>query len=196
MYKAEKIYICFVGEDTIPIDASKLYELYKEQSANIVLQYVSKNLEDFELPTLQFLYDTAHKHPEKNILYLHTKGVGKPINPCIEDWVEYMCYFNIEQWKKSNEMLLFYDTCGVDLYDVISLHYSGNFWWAKASYILTLPPPNVFRYYPNLLNSERHNQEFWICHHRVQGKFTGLWNSQIDCFQRHLHLYPRHNYQI
>ena len=37
-----------------------------------------------------------------NILYLHTKNVGKEINHCIEDQIVYMLYFLIEKWDQEH----------------------------------------------------------------------------------------------
>jgi hypothetical protein len=47
----------------------------------IILQYSSNNLADYELPTLQLVYEYSKINPNHNILYLHTKNVGKEINP-------------------------------------------------------------------------------------------------------------------
>ena len=51
-----------------------------------------------------------------------------------------MEYFNIEKWKDCIHKLHNegYNTCGVNLQSEPKLHYSGNFWWAKAEYINTL----------------------------------------------------------
>jgi hypothetical protein len=83
------------------------------------------------------------------------------------------------------------DTVGVDLRDYPTLHYSGNFWWANALYINTLPEPYVFNnleQYPNPLHSLRHNQEFWICYHKDK-LHKSQWDCGINCYERHLHRY-------
>ncbi len=185
---AKQIFICTVGQAPLT---------YVPTHSKIVIRNVSNNLEDFEVPTQQALWEYAEEHPTAKILYLHTKGVGKNENQCIEDWVQYMCYFCIDKWPEAVEKLDTYDTTGVDLLQEPTLHYSGNFWWTRASYMQTLPSPVEFanlERYPNPLNSVRHNQEFWICY-RKQNHFC-FWQSNINCYHRHVNLYPRSKYVI
>jgi hypothetical protein len=89
-----------------------------------------------------------------------------------------------------------YNTVGVDLWTTPVLHYSGKFWWARSEYIQELIEPNEYKdigKYPNPLNSGRRNQEFWIC---SMGKnHRSVWNSGINCFERHLHRYTRDKYE-
>jgi len=187
------IFICFVG-NIIPI-SEKILSKYTFRE-KIILQYSSNNLADYELPTLQLVYEYSKINPNHNILYLHTKNVGKEINPCIEDQIEYMLYFNIIKWKDCIDKLQSSWTCGVDLRNEPTLHYSGNFWWAKAEYISTLPSPyefNNLKIYPNPLNSLRHNQEFWICYNKLS-KHISLWDCGINCYERHLHRYSKELY--
>lgn len=184
----QQVFLCTVGESTLQ---------YTPINPKISIQNVSKNLEDFEVPTQQALWEYAKEHSNAKILYLHTKGVGKNENQCIEDWVQYMSYFCIDKWPEAVEKLDTYDTTGVDLLQEPTLHYSGNFWWARASYIQTLPCPVEFanlERYPNPLNSIRHNQEFWICY-KKQNHFC-FWQSNINCYHRHVNLYPRSKYVI
>jgi hypothetical protein len=108
-----------------------------------------------------------------------------------------MLYFNVEKWKNCLNNLETNDTTAVDLREEPTLHYSGNFWWAKASYIVSLPEPILFsnlEKYPNPLNSQRHNQEFWICYNK-NGLHKSCWDCGINCYERHLHRYPKSNYK-
>jgi len=183
----EKIYLCFVGDAPINIT----------ENDKIVIKILSTDLKSYELPTQKLLYDFCCENNDYNVLYLHTKGVGQEINFCIEDWVNYMLYFLVEKNIDVNNKLSDYDTVGVDLRQEPSLHYSGNFWWAKSSYISSLPDPLSFKdlnKYPNPLNSERHNQEFWICYNK--GKHFCLWDCGIDCYERHLHRYLPDKYRL
>lgn len=99
-----------------------------------------------------------------------------------------MTYFLIEQYHKCLESLKNNDTCGVDLRNDPAKHYSGNFWWATAKHINTLPE---FKDMPIIL-SERHKAEFWIC---SNGKNDNLWDCGINQFERHLHEYPEEKYK-
>ncbi len=181
-----RIFICFIGPaNKIPID-SKLLQEYPQ---NIEICHLSANLHDYELPTLCKLYEFCMNTPDSNVLYLHTKNVGKQINVCIEDQIKYMLHFNITKWENCMQALTKYNTCGVDLRKEPVLHYSGNFWWAKTAYLATLPHPmdfNNLTKYPNPLNSIRHNQEFWICY-KDKNTHHSLWDCGISVYERHLH---------
>jgi len=189
------IYICFVGHENIPLNESDISEF---NNTNVVkLIKLSNNLSDYEIPTLNFLYNFCIQNPTYNVLYLHTKNVGKEINYCIEDQIEYMLYFLITKWRNCFEKLIQYDACGVDLRLEPILHFSGNFWWSRADNISSLPSPldfNNINKYPNPLNSLRHNQEFWICYNKLTKKYISLWDCKISVYERHLHRYPKELY--
>ena len=191
----EYIFICFVGE---PPNSIKLDDIDKYNCRqNIRILNVSNDVQSYEIPTLDYLYNFCKEHPDYNISYLHTKNVGKELNQCIEDQIEYMLHFNVANWEKCVNKLTEYQTCGVDLLDTPTLHYSGNFWWAKAAHVNSLPSPTYFNdleRYPNPLNSLRHNQEFWICSDKNTNNHYSLWNCGINCYERHLHRYPKEKY--
>jgi len=191
----EFIYICFIGEKNIPLNNTDISAYNNKQ--NIYLIKLSNNLQDFELPTLNYLYNFCSYNINYNILYIHTKNVGKEINFCIEEQIEYMLYFLINKWQICIEQLSNYHACGVDLRIEPVLHYSGNFWWASSDHIASLPPPadfNNLSKYPNPLQSLRHNQEFWICYNNT--KFISLWDCGISVYERHLHRYPKKLYTV
>jgi hypothetical protein len=191
--KVDNIFICFIGEGDIPINNN---DLPVNNNNKFKLIKLSDKLQDYELPTLQFLYEYCKNNNDSNVLYLHTKNVGKEINLCIEDQIEYMLHFLITKWENCFEKLIEFDSCGVDLREEPTLHYSGNFWWATSSYIATLPSPNEFNNlekYPNTLNSIRHNQEFWICYDKFK-KHCSLWDCGINCYERHIHRYSKELY--
>ena len=182
----EIIYINCIGNK----NNFKTLEYLNKEKIKILLNGIELNT--FEISTQELLYDFSKKNHNYNILYLHTKGVGKEVNECIEDWVNYMSYFLINKWKTCINQLQLNNTIGVDLRSEPTLHYSGNFWWARADYISTLPSPTEFKKYPNPLNSERHNQEFWICY--LKKNHYCLWDCGINCYERHLHRYSISNY--
>lgn len=187
MEKVEMIYLSVVGND--------LEHLSTIQHNKITIIRSSPNVTDYELPTLTRLFEHCKTHMNDKVLYLHTKGVGKDVNPCIEDWVQYMLYFLVEKHENALLKLDTSTTAGVDLRQEPVLHYSGNFWWANASYINTLPNPidfNCLIRYPNPLQSVRHNQEFWICY-KIDNHCS-LWDCGINCYERHLHRYSRDLY--
>ena len=188
-----KIFINFVGRDDFPISDLDLLPY----SDIFVLNRISDNILDFELPSLSNLYSFSILNQDCKILYIHTKSIGNDINLCIEDQINYMIYFIISKWEYCIQHLNSFSTVGVDLRNEPVLHYSGNFWWANASHIASLPDPFLFKnidLYPNPLHSERHNQEFWICYNSKQTIHKSLWDCGISCYGRHLQLYPPNFY--
>ena len=177
LYENAKMCFCYNGEDEIAINDN-----------NIKVIKNTNMLAAGEFPTLERIRQFSKNHPNEKILYIHTKGVSTPENACINDWRDYMLYFTVEKWKDCIETLESYDTCGVDLRTEPSLHYSGNFWWANTNHIALLPE---FFEMPLIL-SERHKGEFWVCskgqHHK------SLWDCGINCYERHLHRYPKEKY--
>jgi len=116
------------------------------------------------------------------------KGISDPNNLCLIDWRNYMLYFLVEKYKICLDILKTYDTCGVDLRLDPVEHYSGNFWWSTANHINNLPEFKDM----NIILSERHKAEFWIC---SNGKHNNLWNCGINQMERHLHRYLENEYR-
>lgn len=185
-----EIFIDVVGNGDLP-------DVSSYNDSRIHVQRIHDNLGENEAPTHKHMWDYAQANKNDFILYLHTKGVGKEINPAIEDWVSYMTYFLIENWKVCINYLESNKTVGVDLRPDFHLHYSGNFWWARADYLGSLINPLEYRdvkKYPNALNSARHNQEFWICSDGTEEGHINLHNSKIPVCERHKFRYPRQIY--
>jgi hypothetical protein len=179
----ESLNICVVGNGELKVQDNDKIKIYKNSDINFG--------EFFTLDLLKCFSDSLVENFK--ILYIHTKGVTAPDNPCIDDWRKYMTYFNIKQHKKCFDILSQYDSCGVDLVNEPCLHYSGNFWWANSSYIKELPIISeiMFPKVPPIL-SIRHNAEFWIG--MKKGRLKSLWNSNINVYERHLHRYLQSQY--
>ena len=122
-----------------------------------------------ETETLISLRDFALENPDYKILYIHTKGASKnTLNS--QSYRLMMEYFVIDKWKKCVKYLNDYDCVGqtwiVNGDTILSNgevihntknvgHFSGNFWWANASYINKLD--NTY-----LESGYRLDREFWI----------------------------------
>jgi hypothetical protein len=152
-----------------------------------------------EADTLKWVRDYSAKNPEDYILYFHMKGISKQ-NRNTEDWRRYMEYFVIEKWKDCVAKLdEGYDCCGVmwntDTPIGMHPHFSGNFWWAKTSYINTLDH--------TYLDAEfRWDREFWIGTN-PDAKVFEFHNSRMnDKIPLETHIghydrpYPRNKYEI
>ena len=101
-----------------------------------------------------------------------------------------MLYFNLKNISNIKKLLIKNDTCGVDLVNDPTTHYSGNFWWSTAEHINSLPSPKDIE----VVISERHKCEFWICS-KNGGKYSSLHDSGINVYQRHLNRYPKEKYE-
>lgn len=181
--QVSSINLCIVGQGDLIIRENGKIKIYQDSDIS--------SGEFFTLDLLKTFSDSVEQNHK--ILYLHTKGVTTPDNPCIDDWRKYMTYFNINQYEKCLYSLNQYDSCGVDLVNDPTLHYSGNIWWANSSYIKKLPTINEIKFpkTPPIL-SIRHNAEFWIG--MGNGNLKSLWNSNINVYERHLHQYPKIKY--
>jgi hypothetical protein len=122
-----------------------------------------KNIRDVrasgnEFVTLDLIEKDKNKFGDSDyILYLHTKGASKQNNEGynnIISWRHLMNYYNIELNKKVFNIFekTNYNTYGVLLGKAGNWKiYSGNFWWAKASYLKTIEMDGVKR---NRYNAE------------------------------------------
>ena len=157
-----------------------------------------------ETRTLMWVRDYAKENPNDYIFYFHTKGITK-LNQATEDWRHYMEFFNIEKWNDCVDKLNDgWDACGVMFNTVKSVstksglplgvfpHYSGAFWWAKASLINQLN-------HKYLDEKNRYYREFWIGSYD-RGKYFEFHNSGLNTEANlrkggHYRMeYPRGNY--
>lgn len=121
-----------------------------------------------ETETLVALKNFAFKNPDYKILYFHMKGTSKE-TLVANSWRLMMEYFVIDKWRECVEYLDDYDCVGQTYKPLgptvwqdgsTTLNqglgcYSGNFWWANASYIQTLD-------HSYLNTNYRFDREFWI----------------------------------
>ncbi len=72
------------------------------------------------------------------VLYTHAKGSWR--NMAMEDqWRRAMIWHLIIGWHHCVNLLEDHDTVGC-YWKPRQAHYAGNFWWARAQYLRTLPP--------------------------------------------------------
>jgi hypothetical protein len=118
--------------------------------------FTSKDGKAYERPVLEHMYKHSLTNPGK-YWYIHTKGIShfrtKRYEP-VRDWRVYMEYYLIKNWKRCVADLDNYDIAGVN-YATNPSHYSGNFWWARSSYIKTNNPNFTYKDY--------YETEMWLC---------------------------------
>lgn len=147
----------------------------------------NSNLDKEEYDTLKDLASFCHNNPDYKVLYIHTKGVSN-MTKNVNDWRNMMNYFCIEQWRECVALLNEYDAVGCNLQDepagsFSNMHFSGNFWWANASYINTLD-------IDYLGSDNRFAREFWIG--TGKGNFYSIHKSNVNHYSER---YPRENYE-
>lgn len=158
-----------------------------------------------EFPTLDKLWEDSQTE-DINVLYLHTKGVfRKPTSIPIRNWTEYMSYFTIERWRDVLPLLSEYESAGVNRLKHNKLmlkqlkqseqagctHYSGNFWWARSSYIKNLPRPSTLVYNDDYI-LYRYIAEAWIGINFTPENSKVLYRSGKN---HYVYMFPRKQYE-
>lgn len=149
-------YLCIVNTGNLLDNIKQIESLYAPAK---VIQY-SRNTMEFENVSIRMLYTFAKMNPAYKILYLHTKGVSyHPTHvfyPGVQSWNNYMMHCLIERFTHCLSLLNIYDTVGCNYRENENgnpHHYSGNFWWANASYIETLSIDYL---------KDKYDPEFWL----------------------------------
>lgn len=126
--------------------------------------------EGLETRSLRCLHAACEDQDEDMlVVYLHTKGATN-YTEISRAWLTYMLDFNIQNWINAIHRLHHgnhdiygaswcYADFGFDpkcshLAGQLYGHFQGNFWWAKANYIRTLPKP--------LDGDCRYDAEIWV----------------------------------
>lgn len=121
----------------------------------------------YEQVTLHALHAWAKQaNPGEPVMYCHTKGTTpRPGLSGLQRvaWRRSMTKHVVTGWRRCLELLEDHDAAGCHWtlpgeYTVGDLtkappHFSGNFWWANAGYLATLPPVS---------DESRFEAEFWV----------------------------------
>ena len=113
--------------------------------------------EGWEQVTLQAIYDDVQKIPgEYAVLYAHAKGAYGDTDTN-HAWRRSMTRHVVRGWEDCVALLGSHDMVGChyvsnDHYPQDPPFFGGNFWWARASYLRRLPPPE---------NENRWTAEIW-----------------------------------
>ena len=152
----DSIFIVNIG---IPIE--NIYNYNNEANDKYVVINYSDNASFFEYPSLNLTKQISNDNPDSYILYLHTKGIthsDQKLNN-VNDWVNLMLYFLVENHDECiNQLNKEYETVGCNYLfatPLYPMHYSGNFWWSKASYINKL-------HLLDETNVDKAYAEFWL----------------------------------
>lgn len=178
--KLKTVKISYLGsKDNIPL----LKSIWNHSKVEIV--DFGEDCQLYEFPALKLVKDICASE-DCNILYFHCKGILYEKNQ-VDDWIEYLEYFQIEKYKHCLDKLLDYDAVGANYYGrhgekSYKQHahpfiwyykqFNGNFWWSKSSYI------NTLNEWKNTINNRLY-AEFFICSNE-DGKFWSYYVSGKD----------------
>ncbi len=133
---------------------------------------IKENKNHYEGTTLLKLYDECDSY--HNVGYIHSKGITS-LSKQVNRWRKVLEYGVIEKWKDNiNALSKEYDVSGI-CWDIIGNHFSGNFWWAKSSYIRTLPRPVIEKWSKQIVPINAH----WSSRFRYEG-WIGLENPKVN----------------
>ena len=151
----EKIYVQLCGiKNESHFEQVKTHFTRYPFYPKIQFKYINR-LDTYEYPSINQVQRVAKRNPTAHIFYFHTKGASHGKIPPnlhwkpqqvenMKQWRRCMEYFTITKWRDCQEALRYYDCCGIDWVKGQNwaenqkegdFHYSGNFWWATASYI-------------------------------------------------------------
>jgi GR25 family glycosyltransferase involved in LPS biosynthesis/tetratricopeptide (TPR) repeat protein len=148
----------------------------KDQKLHVIEYSPLTNL--YEPCCLRIMHQYATDNPDSVILYLHTKGISYYNDPVMFkrslDWTRFMLRYIVES---NGDMGDDFDTMGCNYTEKPVPHYSGNFWWATAKYIASLP---VYKL------GDKMSAEFWL---KPQGpRCKVLCNSMINHYEMEMPL--------
>ena len=133
---------------------------------------IKDNKNHYEGTTLLKLYDECENYDY--VGYIHSKSVTS-LSKQTNRWRKVLEYGVIEKWRDNIDTLENgYDVSGI-CWDKCGNHFFGNFWWAKSSYIKTLPRPVIVKW-------NKHNipiNSYWSSRFRYEG-WIGLKNPKVN----------------
>ena len=177
----DKIHVVNVGPNKEE-QHNSIKELSKVES-------VIRDVDSSEAETLKLLWEFCQQSNNCNICYLHSKGITHKGNRRIEQWRDYLQFMTIDEWRENIKALESYSMSGCNYYggknpgDFAPPHYSGNYWWARSSYIKQLPKIES--------NHDRLKCEYWPVDNKKENKKYCIFDSKVDHYNTD---YPREYY--
>ena len=151
--------VVFTGEEQ---SINELKAIFKHPK--ILFSFKSDDVKSHEYHGINEIQKLSVKYCDDKHLYFHSKGITR--NGAAADWVEYLEFFNIHNYKTCLDKLDQCDVVGTEYLGPPKNkhHMSGNFWWTKSSHLhkLVVPPKDA----------PRHQFEWFI----LNTKKTTIWN--------------------
>lgn len=170
--RVDAVYACVLGEAQESIDAAS--QLLESFGTKVSILQTSQDAQQMERLTLTVLSATVK--PADRVLYMHSKGISYESDSELGQnafwWTLFMEYHLIQGHARCTELLRSYDVVGVKWENMQRAdarpgwHFSGNFWWATGSYLLSLNPT---------IGELYHDTELWIG--SGDPKYFSLWQT-------------------
>lgn len=176
--KIYRIYITLLASDLSSVD----YSLFDDPKMDIVFNSTDVSL--YERPMLNFMYNMClDPLNDYTCLYIHTKGLRfGGACPCVNDWIDFLIYYNIINYEYCIQAIKDYDAVGVNFRTNPLPHYSGNFFWTKSSHVKTLD------YIPH--DKKYLSCEMWLCN--TKGTYLSIYESDVNHYKEQ---FPLSNYE-
>lgn len=176
---------CFVLSHNLEEDLA----FFDDKKTKIIGSSTDFNL--YESCTINALHEDAlvdggldHDMKTNNtyVLYLHSKGVTKPHDEGVKDWVKCLKHFNIYKHGECIQKLMDgYDVVGINFHLTPKYHFSGNFWWTSYQHLRSLD---------RLVFDNYLSPEMWVCSNS-KGLYYCSFHSRVDHYQQR---YDESNY--
>lgn len=184
---ADHIYVGLVGPDDATLDV--LEDRLKMFGHKI--QVIARGVGDqtYERFTFRAMLTQGLVKPDDKILYMHSKGVTRTAHEhekhVVWMWRTFMEYEMFTRHLECIRLLDAWDTVGVNYRSEPAPHYSGNLWWARGDYFLSLDPAMLDAVHPGC-DCNHISPELWIGTGTVtkRGMCTELSSYQVPCYQR------------
>ncbi len=181
----QKLFIsCVISRDSDLDELRSIIGAYEKWEAISIERIKTK----FEFPALNFIQNFCKTH-QCLVYYFHTKGISlmsttnhsltyRKFRRNVTAWRKMMEYFTFYEWKVAANVLMDgYDTYGtlkIDPPYTCHSHYSGNFWWARSNYLVSLPALEGDKM------KNRFNAEMWIL--SGHGRFFSTFDSKTTLY--------------
>jgi hypothetical protein len=162
LYKKTKtlyIFVCMCNKEHFETLINLL--TYFDADKKITLVTTEQNLyEKFAINNYKkYINDDSFHY----VYYFHTKAVSRT-EPVYVNRRQVLNIYTLAKHELNINLLNYYDAVGCSLSAYPTLHFSGNFWWARSDYLITLKEPIRNTYLA---------PEMYICSN-PKGKFVSL----------------------
>lgn len=153
--------IVFTGNQEL---TQRLKDIFNNDT-RITFLYKGTDVKTHEYYGINEIVHLSTKFPNDRLLYFHSKGITR--KGAADDWVAYLEFFVVLNYKKCLEKLSIYDVVGTEYLRNPVHHMSGNFWWTTAAHISKLKlsgPHSEMHAFERFILSSKQKTTIWNFH--------------------------------